>query len=295
MIDRISNFLFLEEKIQKYDLLCNESSSSIATLHAPSPDAAGASGGQRERPSAIHISRTEKSIHSSGPYEVSVEGTDSSASLSSSDMESGNESECPRDFVVSNITIPLPPPPAATSRRRDPLDILTKVFPNHKQSRLGRILQFCRGDVVQAIEQILNVHEHKQELQELTIPGLPECNAFHQSSDFSLIGVDVKARVNKSAFSPLQTSPAPFGSEVNIYGLSPRLGMRPLRVAYTPPGRTLPGFMSPYFRSGLFPALPFHPAMDCAFSGMIKEPHCFSNKDLVVNSMIYARHSEENK
>ncbi|XP_066468695.1 doublesex- and mab-3-related transcription factor A1 [Tiliqua scincoides] len=286
-----------EEKIRKYDFRFSESSSSIAYLHTSSlnssPEATEGSGRHRGKPSGIHVSGKEKPIHSSGPDEP-VEGTDSSASLSSSDMESGNESECPRDSVVSNINVP-PPPTAAASRRRDPLDILTKVFPNHKQSRLERILQFCRGDVVQAIEQILNVNEDRQELQELAIPALPECSAFRRSSDFSLIGVDVRAHGNKSAFSPLQTSPAPFGSEVNIYGLSPRLGMRPLRVAYTPPGRTLPGFMSPYFRSGLIPALPFHPATDYAFSGVIKESSFFSNKELVANSKIYARLSEENK
>lgn len=208
-------------------------------------------------------------------------------------MESGNESECPRDFVVS--TSRVPPSPAAASRRREPLDILTKVFPNHKQSRLERILQFCRGDVVQAIEQILNVNEYKQELREPAIPALAECSAFCRSSDFSLLGVDVRALGNKSAFSPLQTGPAPFGSEVNIYGLSPRLGMRPLRVAYAPPGRPFPGFMSPYLRAGLFPALPFHPATDCAFPGVIKDSSCFSSKDLVASSKIYARLSEENK
>ncbi|XP_053145625.1 doublesex- and mab-3-related transcription factor A1 [Hemicordylus capensis] len=284
-----------EEKIQKYDFHCSKKDSAKAYLQTPSlrcsPEATGVNGGHREKPSGIQISGKERPIRPSGPEEP-LEGTDSSASLSSSDMESGNESECLRDFVVSNSSVP-PSPPA--SRRRDPLDILTKIFPSHKQNRLERILQFCRGDVIQAIEQVLNVNEHKQEFQTLAIPPLPEYSAFQRSSDFSLIGVDIRALGNKSAFSPLQSNSASFGSEVNLYGLSPRLGIRPLRVAYSPPGRALSRFMSPCLRSGLFPTLPFHPAMDCSFSGVIKDVSYFPTKDMVAGSKIYAGLNDENK
>ncbi|XP_054843201.1 doublesex- and mab-3-related transcription factor A1 [Eublepharis macularius] len=282
-----------EEKFQKYDFLCSKPGSSISS---PSPvsttEVTGASsGGHREKPSCLQISGKEKSSHPSVPEE----GADSSASLSSSDMESGNESECPKDPVISSIRFPPSPTTAVASRRRDPLDILTKVFPRHKQSRLERILQFCKGDVVQAIEQILNVDEHKQGLQDIVIPPLPESNVFQRSSDFGLIGVDVRALGNKSAFSPLHTSPAAFASEVSLYGLNPRLGIRPLRVAYSPPGRALPGFMSPYLRSGLFPALPFPSAVDYPFSGVIKDVSYFPSKDSGARSEIYSRLSEENK
>ncbi|XP_034953029.2 doublesex- and mab-3-related transcription factor A1 [Zootoca vivipara] len=281
-----------EEKIQQYGFHYSEPRSSAAYLHISSlksfPEATGE---HKENSSGPQISGKEMTICPSGA-DGSSKGTDSSASLSSSDMESGNESERLKDFVASTSSIPSPPPTSRTSRRRDPLDILTKVFPDHKQSRLERVLHFCRGDIVQAIEQILNVNEQKQERSASPLPGR---SALQRASDFSLLGIDVRALGNKSAFSPLQSSPASFGNEANLYGLSPRLGIGPLRVAYSPPGRALPGMMPSYLRTGLFPALPFHPAMDYSFSGMIKDASYFPNKDTVVSSKSYTRLNEEHK
>uniref|UniRef100_A0A8D2KXU1 Doublesex- and mab-3-related transcription factor A2 n=1 Tax=Varanus komodoensis TaxID=61221 RepID=A0A8D2KXU1_VARKO len=268
--------------------------SSTAHFYAPSmksvPEAIG---GHREKPSDAQPLGKEVTVQSSSGPDESLEGTDSSASLSSSDMESGNESECPKD-LISSASFP-PSPAAGPSKRRSPLDILIRVFPNHKQSRLERVLQSCQGDIVQAIEQVLNVDEHKPEFGELPLSPLPTRSAFRRSSNFSLLGVDVGTLGIQSAFSPFQTSPASFGSEVNFYGLSPRLGIRPLRVAYSPPGRTLPGLTSPYTTSGLFPAWPFHPAMDYSFSGVIKDASCFPSKDTIVSSKIYSRLNEESK
>ncbi|XP_053227291.1 doublesex- and mab-3-related transcription factor A1 [Podarcis raffonei] len=284
-----------EEKIQKYSFHYSEPRSSAAYVQIPSlKSSPEATGDHKENSSGPQISGKEMTICPSGADD-SLKGTDSSASLSSSDMESGNESERLKDFVASTSSIPSPPPPppaSSTSRRRDPLDILTKVFPDHKQSRLERVLHFCRGDIVQAIEQILNVNEQKQELASSPLPG---CSVLQRASDFSLLGIDVRALGNKSAFSPLQSSPASFGNEANLYGLSPRLGIGPLRVAYSPPGRALPGMMPSYLRTGLFPALPFHPAMDYSFSGIIKDASYFPNKDAVVSSKIYTRLNEEHK
>ncbi|XP_042304161.1 doublesex- and mab-3-related transcription factor A1 [Sceloporus undulatus] len=283
-----------EEKIQKSDFNCNETGSSVA--HVPisslrsSPET---SGGHREKPPGIQILDEEAMVHPSGPDE-SLGGTDSSTSLTSSDMESGNESECPKDLATFPVSVSAAPATGA-SRRRDPLDILIKVFPNHKQSRLAKVLQFCRGDIVQAIEQILNVNEKEQGLREHGISPLPECCAFQRSSDFNLLGVHAKAPGSKSAFAPLQTGLPSLGGEVNFYGLSPRLGIRPLRLAYSPPGRAVPGLMSPYLRTGLFPALPFHPAVDYSFSGVIKDASYFPNKDMIVSSKIYTRLNEQNK
>ncbi|XP_033029664.1 doublesex- and mab-3-related transcription factor A1 [Lacerta agilis] len=291
------SFSFAEEKIQKYGFHYSEPRSSAAYLHIPSlRSSPEATGDHKENFSGPQIPGKEMV---SGPDD-SLKGTNSSASLSSSDMESGNESERLQDFVASTSSIPSPPPPppppppptSSTSRRRDPLDILTKVFPDHKQSRLERVLHFCRGDIVQAIEQILNVNEQKQELAASPLPG---CSVLQRASDFSLLGIDVRALGNKSAFSPLQSGPASFGNEADLYGLSPRLGIGPLRVAFSPPGRALPGMMPSYLRTGLFPAFPFHPAMDYSFSGMIKDASYSPNKDTVVSSKIYTRLNEEHK
>lgn len=289
-------FLFLEEKIQEYDLYCSQPGSSLAFSKTLFPKSSvEASGGPREKPSGLQISGREMVFHPSGSEEP-LEHTDLSASRSSSDMESGNESECPKDCVVSNTGFPPSPPSTAASRRRDPLDILTKVFPSHKQNRLERILQFCKGDIVQAIEQILNVNEHKQGLQDLASSSLPEHDSFHRSSDFSLLGVDVRSLGNKSAFSPLQTHASSLGSDLNLYSFNSRLEIRPLRVAYSPQGRALHGFVSPYLRSGWFSALPFHPAMDYSFLERLKDSSYFPNKDSVATSSVYSRQArEENK
>lgn len=257
-----------------------------------SPEVAGSN---QEKPSGMQA--LSKEISLSGPDE-SLEGTDSPASLSSSDMESGNESECTKDFVPCNASVPPPPPPPAAAdgalKHRDPLNILTKVFPNHKPSRLERVLQLCRGDIVQAIEQILNASEHRQGFRELTIPVLPECDAFQRSSDFGL-GVDVAALGNKSAFAPLQTSSASSRREMNFYGLSPRLGIGPLTVTYSSPGRTLPGLMAPYLRTGLFPAFPFHPVVDSSFPGVIKNASYSPSEDRLFSTKMHTRLNEESK
>ncbi|KAJ1203714.1 hypothetical protein NDU88_007495 [Pleurodeles waltl] len=76
----------------------------------------------------------------------SPSAADSPGSISSSDPESGNEAEWCRDG---------PGAPAAPSKQRDPLEILLKVFPQLRQTRLEDILHLCKGDVVQAIEQVL--------------------------------------------------------------------------------------------------------------------------------------------
>ncbi|XP_026574385.1 doublesex- and mab-3-related transcription factor A1 [Pseudonaja textilis] len=281
-----------EEKIQKYDFYCSGSGSSVVHLLTPSltssPEVAGSN---QEKPPEMQA--LSKEISLSGPDE-SLEGTDSPASSSSSDMESGNESECPKDFVPCNASVPPVPAADGSLKRRDPLNILTKVFPNHKSSRLERVLQLCRGDIVQAIEQILNASEHRQGFRELAIPVLPECSAFQRSSDFGL-GIDVAALGNKSAFVPLQTSSASSRREMTFYGLSPRLGLGPLRVTYSPPGRALPGLMAPYLRNGLFPAFPFHPVVDSSFSGVIKDASYSPSEDKLFSTKMYARLNEDRK
>ncbi|KAM7165524.1 doublesex- and mab-3-related transcription factor A1 [Macrochelys suwanniensis] len=280
-----------EEQVQKYDSYFRVLEGPVVLSH-PSPlislpESAEASGSYRMKLSSLEISEKEENVQCPSP-EQQLEGVESSGSLSSSDMESGNESECSKDFAATSSS-----PPAAASRQRDPLGILTKVFPSHKRSKLESILQFCKGDVVQAIEQILNRKENKQNVKDFANPSRSELSALHRASNFSLAGLGVGAFGNTSAFSPLQTSSTSFGNATDLYGLNPRLGISPLKLAYSTPGRGVPGFMSPYLTPGLVPALPFHPAMDYSFSGVIKDASYFPTKESVTSSGIYSRLNQE--
>lgn len=51
--------------------------------------------------------------------------------------------------------------------RRTPVDILARIFPHQKRSLLQLVLQGCHGDVLQAIEQILNSHSTEDSALEL--------------------------------------------------------------------------------------------------------------------------------
>ncbi|KAM6170095.1 doublesex- and mab-3-related transcription factor A1 [Rhynchocyon petersi] len=252
-----------------------------------SPKSPGVLGKQSTRSSLSEASNKDGNILSPHPGEQSG-GEESPRSLSSSDLESGNESEWAKDF-----TAPQSPFPSVSSRPRDPLDILTKIFPGYKRSRLEGILQLCRGDVVQAIEYVLNGKEHKTDARGLVSSGGSGLTAFQKASNFSLAGIGFGALGTKSAFSPIQTASTSYGADSSFYSLSPRLGISPLRLAYSSPGRGLSGFMSPYLTSGLVPALPFQPALDYSFSGMIRESSYPPCKDSVTGGGPYSRLNQD--
>nr|XP_032639117.1 doublesex- and mab-3-related transcription factor A1-like [Chelonoidis abingdonii] len=283
----------LEEQVQKYESYFRVLEGPVVLSHPPplisSPESAEASGSYRVKLSGLEISEKGETVQCPN-LEQQLEGVESSGSPCSSDMESGNESEWSKDFAAPNSS-----PPAAASGQKDPLGILTKVFPSHKRSKLKSILQFCKGDVVQAIEQILNRKENKQNVKDFANPSRSELSALQRASNFSLTGLGVGAFGNTSAFSPLQTSSTSFGNATNLYGLNPRLGISPLKLAYSTPGRGLPGFMSPYLTPGLVPALSFHPAMDYSFSGVIKDASYFPSKESVTSGGIYSRLNQENQ
>ncbi|XP_053780867.1 doublesex- and mab-3-related transcription factor A1 [Desmodus rotundus] len=216
-------------------------------------------------------------------------GEESPRSLSSSDLESGNESEWGKNLTATTSRLPT-----VSTRPRDPLAILTKIFPSYRPSRLEGILQFCKGDVVQAIEQVLNGKEHQADTRNLASSADLGNTAFQRASNFSLAGIGFGTLGNKSAFAPLQTTSTSYGGDSSLYSLSPRLGISPLRLAYSSPGRGLSGFMSPYLTPGLVPALPFHPALDYAFSGMIRDSSYLPSKDPVTGSRLYSRLNQDN-
>uniref|UniRef100_A0A452TGP5 DMRT like family A1 n=1 Tax=Ursus maritimus TaxID=29073 RepID=A0A452TGP5_URSMA len=252
-----------------------------------SPKSVGVIGKQNIRPSISESSNKEDSIQPLHPGELSG-GEESPRSLSSSDLESGNESEWARDFTATRVSLPT-----LSSRPRDPLDILTRIFPSYRRSRLEGILRFCKGDVVQAIEHVLNGKEHQPDTRDLVSSGELENPAFQRASNFSLGGIGFGTLGNKSAFSPLQTASASYGGDSSLYSLNPRLGINPLRLAYSSPGRGLSGFMSPYLTPGLVPALPFRPALDYAFSGMIRESSYLPSKDSLTSGRLYSRPNQD--
>ncbi|MEE6522140.1 hypothetical protein FKM82_020543 [Ascaphus truei] len=231
----------------------------------------------------------EDSVQSPGSEERS-EGADSPRSLSSSDLESGNESEWPNVHSASSSKLPV-----VSSRHRDPLEILSKVFPNHKQSNLESIMKYCKGDVVQAIELVLNGKEHKQDVRDIESPSGSELGTFTRDSTFSITGLGFGALGTKSAFSPLHTNPPSAGGDTNIYGFNPRLGFTPLRLAYSTSSRGLPGFISPYLTSGFVPSFPLRPGMDYSFPGMLRDASYYPRKDSVSISGLYSRLNQENQ
>ncbi|XP_062865226.1 doublesex- and mab-3-related transcription factor A1-like [Trichomycterus rosablanca] len=177
------------------------------------------------------------------------EPTASPRSLSSSDPESGSESERPR--------IDAPGDPSRPVRERDPLEVLVKIFPQLKQDSLESALSVCAGDIVRTIETLLS---HREE------SASPE----GQSAPASLPGL----RASRSAFSPLQSSGLrPLGGS-GFYGLNPCFGINPLRVAYS----GSPGFMSPYLTPRLVPAVPLRTPADYQFPAVIRDL-TYQNKD----------------
>ncbi|XP_008580957.1 PREDICTED: doublesex- and mab-3-related transcription factor A1 [Galeopterus variegatus] len=253
-----------------------------------SPTSNGVTGKQSIRSSILEYSNKHGSILSPHPEEQSG-GEESPRSLSSSDLESGNESEWAKDFAATRASLPT-----VSSRPRDPLDILTKIFPSYRRSQLEDILQFCKGDVVQAIEQVLNGKEYKPDPRDLVSTRELENTAFQRASNFSLAGIGFRTLANKSAFSPLQTTSAPYGGDSGLYNLHPRLGISPLRLAYSSPGRGLSGFVSPYLTPGLVPTLPLRPTLDYAFSGMIRDSSYFPSKDSITGGRLYSRPNQDN-
>ncbi|KAG8455108.1 hypothetical protein GDO86_001357 [Hymenochirus boettgeri] len=236
--------------------------------------------------SGSEIASREESMQSSGSEERS-EGADSPRSLSSCDLESGNECELPKDLNSSSSKLPVVSP-----KHRDPLEILKKVFPNHKQNTLESILNCCKGDVVQAIELVLNGKEDKKDGKDTESSSGLERNTFTKESALNLSGIGFGGFNAKSAFSPLHTNSACVGGDTNIF--SSRLGFSPLRLAYSTSNR-IPGFISPYLASGFVPTFPFRPGMDYTFPAMLRDASYYQHKDSLNLTGLYSRLDQDNQ
>ncbi|XP_038586096.1 doublesex- and mab-3-related transcription factor A1-like [Micropterus salmoides] len=187
-------------------------------------------------------------------------------SLSPSDPESGSESEKRKDYP---------------SLDRDPTDIMTKIFPHQKRDTLESMVRTCKGDIVRSIELVLNSKENK-------IDSDP--NSLRPS-----VGVPgaLGALGNKSAFSPLHMPPTAAGGD-SLYGFGPRLGVSPLRLAYSTANGGMAGFMSPYMTSGLMPVFPLRPALDSySFPGMIRDLSYLQSKETLCSTGLYTRLNSE--
>uniref|UniRef100_A0A7N9DCY6 Doublesex- and mab-3-related transcription factor A2 n=1 Tax=Macaca fascicularis TaxID=9541 RepID=A0A7N9DCY6_MACFA len=181
-------------------------------------------------------------------------------------------------------------------RQRTPLDILTRVFPGHRRGVLELVLQGCGGDVVQAIEQVLNHHRGglAAGLGPAAPPDKAAVGAAAAADDAWPGRVDAAASgvlgcppllagamapgalgslSSRSAFSPLQPNASHFGAEAGAYPLGAPLGLSPLRLAYSAAAAHSRGlaFMAPYSTAGLVPTLGFRPPMDYAFSDLMRD------------------------
>ncbi|KAG9486681.1 hypothetical protein GDO78_006847 [Eleutherodactylus coqui] len=275
------------ESKEKYDKFYERLSCSNTTATVPQMPPNGQVNADLLLESSGLKPAIKDSLQSSGS-EGRSEGADSPTSLSSTDLESGNESEWPKDNSTSNSKVPI-----LCTKPRDPLEILSKVFPNHKPTTLQGILHYCKGDVVQAIELVLNGREHTQDAKEIDGPSGSDLSKFSRDSPLNLTGLGIGSFGTKSAFSPLHTSPSSVGADTNMF--HPRLGLNPFRFAYSTSNRGLPGFISPYFTSGFVPSFPFHPGMDYAFPGMLRDASYYHRKDTVNINGLYPRINQENQ
>ncbi|NXY00834.1 DMTA2 factor, partial [Pteruthius melanotis] len=283
---------FGESKMQKFELFPKTLLPSRAVTPQQaggkplSPDGESVPG--TSSPDARHGSGSEngdgESFLSSPVSKGPKEGEESPGSISPLGSDSGSEADKDEQD----------PSPSAGGRQRTPIDILTRVFPAHKRSVLELVLQGCGGDVVQAIEQILNNRGPEKGPEESwardgALQGLPPTPAAAAAHHRPLIAGAMAPAIgtlgSRSAFSPLQPNATHFGAEAGAYPLGTHLGLNPLRLAYSAHSRGL-AFMTPYSTAGLMPTLGFRPPVDYAFSDLMRDRSAV-HKEQVYSSGLY--------
>ncbi|KAM9827847.1 doublesex- and mab-3-related transcription factor A1-like [Neosynchiropus ocellatus] len=180
-------------------------------------------------------------------------------SLSSSDPESGSETEKPRDHRSLN---------------RDPTEIMARIFPYQKRDILESMVRTCNGDLVKSIEMVLTSKE-KVDSESFSSHTLKP----------SLVtpGSNLGSR---SAFSPHFVPQTTHGRDP-VHSISSRLGISPLRMSYSSPNGAMAGLMSQYVTPGLMPLFPLRPPLDSfSFPGMMPYLH---SKESLCNTSLYSR------
>lgn len=269
-----SNHLFLllcsDDKLSKYNFYNGFMGRPLFAPHAPRPLSPNDKTDLSPTKDNTTTSSTDDSVSPSPALDHSESPR---RSTSSSDQESGSESEKPKDFP---------------SLDRDPTDIMAKIFPHQKRDTLESMVRTCKGDIVRSIELVLSSKENKMDSE-----GLPLGN--HPSALIPPVGLPggLGALGNRSAFSPLHMPPTAAGGD-SLYGLSPRLAVSPLRLAYSSANGGMAGFMSPYMTSGLMPVFPLRPPLDSySFPGMIRDLSYLQSKESLCSTGLYTRLNSE--
>ncbi|CAI9617848.1 unnamed protein product [Staurois parvus] len=282
-----------ETKIQKFDLFPKaliprsvtpqQLSSGAKPVTPDSESVTGSTQGASSpevRPGSGSENGDGESFLSSPMSKALKEGEESPSSISPLGSDSGSDGEKDEQDPSSS----------SSSRQRTPIDILTRVFPTQKRSVLELVLQGCGGDVVQAIEQILNNRGQEKGddtwSREAALQSLqPSVSTSHRPLIAGAITPAIGTLGSRSAFSPLQPNATHFGTDTNTYQLGGHLGLNPLRLAYSAHSRGL-AFMAPYSTAGFMPTLGFRPPMDYAFSDLMRD-RANVHKDQVYTNGLY--------
>uniref|UniRef100_A0A8C1P0G9 DM domain-containing protein n=1 Tax=Cyprinus carpio TaxID=7962 RepID=A0A8C1P0G9_CYPCA len=172
-------------------------------------------------------------------------------SLTSSDLESGSESEKPKEELSS-------------TSGRNPGAVLMKIFPHVKRDALESALKACSGDVVRAIDLLLGSQEGRNSNRDV-VP-LSENLPISRSSAICRTEAPLRHFSATSAFSPLHASSTTCFSGDGLLGFNPRFAIAPLRLAYS-----TPNFIPPYLTSGFVPAMSLRPPADYPFPGVLRD------------------------
>ncbi|KAI8423387.1 hypothetical protein MSG28_012538 [Choristoneura fumiferana] len=120
------------------------------------------------------------------------------------------------------------PEDCSSSFQKSPVDVLIKVFPRKSRQEIEATLARCKGDVVAAMEMMVNGTEHPTHAYNLTQESPP----FMQNYQ------------SKSAFSPLSNQSFKF-SPSRRFLTPPYSGTGYLPTVIRPPPEYLSGFMPP--------------------------------------------------